>query len=308
MKKKIKILMILTGVFLNQLLPAQNLVPNWSFEDTVSCPIGTTQINKAVGWSSYRQTPDYFNSCNTGQVSTPTNLFGFQYPRTGNAYAGFATKSGATNYREIIGIELLQSLVNGQSYFISFYVSRSYNITINNNGGTNKIGARLSTIAYNQNQPIAVNNMAHIYTDSVLSDSINWTQISGHFIADSAYNFLSIGNFFTDSVTTFIKYDSTASTAYYYIDDIFLAPDSGNLVADESGENFVKIITNPGTPSIYIQREDIEELMLLDCTGRIKFRQFLPRETIEVKNFNPGVYVLIIRIKNKSYSHKLIIL
>lgn len=33
---------------------SQNLVNNWSFEDTLACPAGPPQIDKAAGWSSYK--------------------------------------------------------------------------------------------------------------------------------------------------------------------------------------------------------------------------------------------------------------
>jgi hypothetical protein len=57
--------------FVVQVCGGQNLVPNWSFEDTISCA-------KMVGWSSYRLTPNYLSSCNNGQFGVPSNLFGYQ--------------------------------------------------------------------------------------------------------------------------------------------------------------------------------------------------------------------------------------
>src|SRR5436189_139332 len=67
---------------------AQNLVPNPSFEDTVACPTTVDQVYKATGWHSYRPSPDYFNTCadSASLFSVPYNAFGYQYPRTGNAY------------------------------------------------------------------------------------------------------------------------------------------------------------------------------------------------------------------------------
>src|SRR5437868_5222781 len=81
---------------------SQNLVPNPSFEDTVACPNNLSQINRAIGWSSYRQTPDYYNSCsiNGGYSGVPLNQFDYQYPRTGNAYAGLFCRSSGLNSRE----------------------------------------------------------------------------------------------------------------------------------------------------------------------------------------------------------------
>src|SRR4051812_12969049 len=106
MKKLITLLF-----FVSQSSFSQNLVPNWSFEDTVACPIGIGGIIYSVGWSSFIQTPDYFNSCNistngTNYAGVPGNFFGYQEARTGNAYAGFYTYGTANNAREIIGIKL----------------------------------------------------------------------------------------------------------------------------------------------------------------------------------------------------------
>src|ERR1043165_2939634 len=85
----------------------QNLVNNWSFEDTVSCPTGYSQIFKAIGWTGFNETPDYYNSCNNTGVGVPLNDVGFQVPVTGNAYSGLITFSSlGGNYREIIGSQL----------------------------------------------------------------------------------------------------------------------------------------------------------------------------------------------------------
>ena len=106
--KKICIYMLL---LVSKSLFGQNLVNNWSFEDTVACPMGATQISKATGWDSYKLTPDYFNYCNTTQVGVPSNFNGYQYARTGNAYAGFVSFAYyGTNYREIFGSKLIQQL------------------------------------------------------------------------------------------------------------------------------------------------------------------------------------------------------
>jgi hypothetical protein len=106
-------------------------VPNWSFEDTLSCPDNLGQVDKAIGWSSYRVSPDYFNACADtispwgGSVTVPKNYFDFQYPKSGNAYVGLYTLSlGGGNVREMIGIQLSQPLTIGQEYFASFYACR----------------------------------------------------------------------------------------------------------------------------------------------------------------------------------------
>ena len=55
----------------------QNLVPNPSFEDTAYCVSGPTQVQAALGWESYADSPDYFNPCTSNSdVSVPNNWGG----------------------------------------------------------------------------------------------------------------------------------------------------------------------------------------------------------------------------------------
>ena len=58
----------------------QNLVPNGSFEEYGECPNNGAQIDRAIGWSAFRRSPDYFNSCDEGSVaSVPFNFIGEQF-------------------------------------------------------------------------------------------------------------------------------------------------------------------------------------------------------------------------------------
>src|SRR6202007_848580 len=54
----------------------------------------------------------------------PNANFGWQVPKTGNAYAGFILKDNSTaNYREYVEGKLSSPLVAGQHYCVSFYIS-----------------------------------------------------------------------------------------------------------------------------------------------------------------------------------------
>ncbi len=108
---------------------AQNLVPNYSFENFSACPTQISQIWLAYFWAEPNQgSPDYFNPCATPpDASVPNNLFGSQNARTGNSYAGFWSFGGTqgSNVREYIQVQLTDSLIAGKEYCISFYVSRA---------------------------------------------------------------------------------------------------------------------------------------------------------------------------------------
>ncbi|OFX33452.1 MAG: hypothetical protein A2X08_00070 [Bacteroidetes bacterium GWA2_32_17] len=204
----------------------QNLVHNPSFESYTLCPYNWTQLSYCQFWNSYGGTPDYYNICSTNPNITPPNCyFGFQYPHTGSAYAGFYIYlSNAQNAREFIGAPLLTTIIVGQKYFVSFYVNR---------GGqneasiaTNKIGVKFSTTTYSESYPANINNISTFYNDTIITDTTKWTKISGSFIADSAYSNIIIGNFFNDSLTDTLNFSTLNHFAYYFIDDVCVSTDS----------------------------------------------------------------------------------
>src|SRR5690606_29212541 len=84
-----------------------NLVINPSFEDTTYCVTGSGEMQAALGWEAYTDSPDYFNVCTSnGDVSVPNNWGGYQQPVSGNAYCALGTYSsafGGVNVREFIG-------------------------------------------------------------------------------------------------------------------------------------------------------------------------------------------------------------
>jgi hypothetical protein len=277
-------------------------VPNPSFEIYDTCPNGfSSPINNAAGWNVYKGTPDYYNSCspdtNLISYSVPSNWLGFQYARTGNGYGGLITfYQLVQNGREYIGIELTQPLIIGTRYYGSFYISRTYmnnanRYTISNN----KMGMRLTTSDYSLSSPEPTNNYAQIYTDSIITDTLDWVRISGSFIADSSYRYLSIGNFFNDSLTSYVTVDSIAAGAYYYIDDVYLSDleDSSSSTTDIYQTHFVNVSPNPfqGTLDFETGDNGISEIILYDIFGRNLVQQkFTTSIILNTDQFSQGIY------------------
>jgi hypothetical protein len=275
----------------------QNLVPNPSFEIYDTC---SGYINYVVGWSSYKMSPDYCNACATGTYSVPSNYWGYQNARTGNAYTGLATfASNIPNGREYIGVQLNQTLIIGQRYYGSFYISKVE--THRWSTSTNKIGMHLSTVPYSMANPEPVDNYAQFYTDSIITDTLNWVRISGSFIADSAYNYLSIGNFFVDSLTTYILDDTINSTnGYYRIDDVYLSDtsDSTEGITDIYEEHIIKVIPNPFTNTLTFEcdNENPSEIILYDIVGRKLIGQmFIATTTFNTAHLSKGIYLYEVR-------------
>lgn len=282
---------------------SQNLIINSSFEDIISCPSPPAQIQHSVNWYAYRHTPDYFNSClsDPNGFSVPTNAFGYQLAATGNAYGGFfsyGTNAGDTIYREYIGGQLSTMLNIGQKYFISFKI----NLTDNREGAANNLGILFSTIPYSYSNPSPIKNFAHVYTTEIVTDTANWTTISGSIIADSAYQYIIIGNFFDNQLTSYIQLDNNTPihSSYYFVDDICVSTDS--MICNESTSIKeqstvpvqLKISPNPSkeTFNIELPKQQNFSLLVYDITGRKVYEKKNATGNIKVdcSGFNSGIY------------------
>jgi hypothetical protein len=273
-------------------------VPNPSFEEYSTCPDYWYQISYCQFWSSYRETPDYYNTCSSFADMTPPNCYyGFQYPHSGNAYVGIYTfYTSIPDNRELIGTQLLLTLVTGQKYFISFYINLSgqNQTTI----ASNKIGVKFSTVPYSYSNPAQINNTAHFYTNSIITDTVKWTRIKGSFIADSAYNYIIIGNFFTDSLTDTVNLSTINHWAYYYLDDVCVSPDSlycenwvGVNEQSENNKEEITIYPNPVYDNLQLQTSlQINNIEITDISGRLLYTT--TSKTINCSSFAKGVYFI----------------
>ena len=210
-------------------LKGQNLAPNPDFEAYTTCPTGYANPGttlpctpwKAATWAS----TDYFNSCsNPSEVGVPYNDPGFQYAHSGEGYCGFLLKaSNPQDYREYLLGPLLQPLIGGKYYYISFYVSCS-----NTRCGIQQIGAYFSVTPppYMFGVALPLDNFTpQVETNGAfLSDTANWMLIEGCFRAEGGEAFVTIGNFHTNADTPLDPNCGLGVlSAYYYIDDIYIS-------------------------------------------------------------------------------------
>ena len=161
----------------------QNLVPNPSFEDTLNCPSGLDQLSFCSQWWSFRNSPDYFNSCtNSVLVDVPENWFGYQNANSGFSIAGFKTFF-TPEYREYLGAQLTSPLVVGETYYLSFFINMAFGGGAPANCATNNIGVLFSTVSFNQINPLGINNFSHFNYNNIISDSLNCLSplLAGHF-------------------------------------------------------------------------------------------------------------------------------
>ncbi len=291
-----------------------NLVPNPSFELHDSCPNTFAQINYLLNWKAINISPDYYHKCSTNSaVSIPYNCRGYQ-ETTGiydSAYIGLGLNPYNNFTREIIGTELIDPMQIGQLYYISFWVSPAFDLAqcgVRTSCFCDKLGIKFFTHPVN-NQDSLIDNFAHLYSDTMFTDTTNWISFRGAFIADSAYTFLTIGNFFTSPELSYICYNSNRA-AYYLIDNICVSTDSNVCYNTTS---LLEIPTQKTTPQLFIDRlnktlhinfeinyTEKNKLEIFDSTGRIIFSSQLSESHSDFPfNHAPGVY--FVRIDDSTF-------
>lgn len=295
---------------------AQNLISNSSFEEYTQCPDGENEVPFATGWENWCATPDYFNACSSNTFATvPYSLGnGIQYAHTGNAYTGFfnywthAWLNGYPWIRDFIGTHLDYPTQVGVKYYLTMYVSLAS--WLPSPCASSHIGIKLTTQSFNSygnsfSSPL-VNNSATINVDSLITDTMNWVEFSGSFIADSAYQYLVIGNFFDDEHTdTLIDGTAPYCYSYYFIDDVSLTTDSIATVVNDLPSLKVIVYPNPFRDETNIQitncSDDQFRLELIDQLGNIyqvRYNSILLRNGVRIDlergKLGSGIYFLFV--------------
>lgn len=299
-------------------------MPNGGFESYSTCPWTVAQLDLTGNWVWVGGSTDYYNSCEpTNFVSVPTNKYGFQPSIEGSGYIGMNVMglhedTLAQWLREPAGTFLLDTMEIGTTYYVSFKVALTLN-DFESCCASNKIGALFSTHPYtdcNGGNPAPINNFAHVYTDSIITDSLNWTRIYGSFVADSAYTFVSIGNFFDSSQIAYIDYYNNypmTAAAYYYVDDVRVSMDSSYVLSKKEYNNPINAMEpfpNPSQGILWFRDKGIEsfQLQVFDLSGRLLFSNpNFNSELLDLRFLDQGEYILSLRHKLTMYQCKLII-
>lgn len=202
---------------------AQNLVPNPSFESYTTCPSSGGEITFAFPWYGVTSggSTDYFNTCAPfGASSVPKHGgIGYQFPRTGNGYAGIWMFSSATDIREYLQVQLTSPLSSGQCYQVVYYAN-----LFNTMGyALSSVDGYFSTTAISSTGTGYVLNLSpqiKRFDLTAINDTVVWARISSIYLASGGEKYLTIGNFSDDLSIDTINTGSSYYGSYYYIDDV----------------------------------------------------------------------------------------
>jgi hypothetical protein len=276
----------------------QNLIPNGDFEQYITCPASTGQFYNVTGWMNPTGgSPDYFDSCNPGQVNVPNSIYGYQPAHSGGGFSGLFIYSGnSANTREYIEVQFTTPLIASQCYYFEMYV----NLADNFKYFSDAIGAYFSDTLIT-GQP---GYQVLLYTSQITNttgnfDTISWRLVSGTYLANGGEEHILIGNFKDDSNTSFTFYNNagTYNYAYVYIDDVSLSPCTGTEeILPSSGEtnDQFTIYPNPVKDELKINAKNrMEEIKIYDVIGKKVFEQANFRSSVfNIQSLNSGIYFI----------------
>ena len=285
-----------------------NLVPNPSFEIDTNCANGVAGLQQgfAPPWDSPTSgSPDLFNTCSVfNGTRVPFNTFGFQNAHIGNGYSNIITIYPYSNgRREYIQVELDSALIANEMYCVSFYVNPSDSTGL----GSNNIGMYFSTthtsIPTNVYLSIYPNFIPQINFTYVITDTANWTEISGTYTVQGGERYIIIGNFFPDASTDTLAFQTTRPwtlrLGYFFIDDVDVHRCSCNVGIDElKNEMSFNLSPNPNNGQMQfnysLKNNETAVLKLYDILGKeireYKLLQGNTTLTINEENLNSGIY------------------
>lgn len=297
-----------------------NLVPNHSFEVIDTCSEVNTWYYPNTGalqWFSASGTDDLFLSClpDSSFNSVPRSLWAYQQAQDGGNYVGVAIYDEGTGYREYIAVELTAPLQVGQTYYASFFVSPSF-------GGTDlfpqvwltsdRIGMRFAMQASQWefgDPPMPAINQAHVFHPTIVSDTSGWTLVSGSFTADSAYQYILLGNHFDNANTDTMRFGNFPwnPRGHMLIDNVCVSGEATGCPLTNAVEEVAlsNVLLYPNPAQTHIQLSGIgagSRLTIYDMASRKVWESEVVHTpyVIDVQSWDRGTYVMHIWSRSAS--------
>ena len=159
-------------------------------------------------------------------------------------------------------------------------------------------------------------NYAQVYFPQVLTDTVGWTLVSGSFVADSAYQYVMIGNHFSNTLTDTSSLGSTANPpmAYTFIDDVCVSrsPTGCPLMVGSEGHVVSEMVLfpNPGNTAMLLTNvAEGAQVSVADLSGRLVWSGSTAAGTLRlnVESWARGSYVLKLDSHGQSRSFKFVL-
>ncbi|MEO5645441.1 MAG: OmpA family protein [Bacteroidia bacterium] len=213
---------------------SNNLVRNGSFEATDGHVSGWGDYDAADSVSSSNNTTvDLYSADACGKdFDVPDNYMGTQGSKEGSHYAGiiaymaddyglFKAKPGYRKYSEYIQMALTEPLVAGKAYVITFSASLAERSAYAVSG----LGVYFTNDKMDVSNNAFLNVIPHVVTTEIVTGT-EWTTFTGVYVATGGEKYVTLGCFdnYMEVQKVVAPNTNNSRKAYYYIDDVSLAP------------------------------------------------------------------------------------
>lgn len=213
---------------------SSNLVRNGSFETTDGHVSGWGDADAADSVTSSNNTSvDLYSADACGKdFDVPANYMGNQGSKEGSNYAGiiaymaddyglFKAKPGYRKYSEYIQMALTEPLVAGKAYVITFSASLAERSAYAVSG----LGVYFTNDKVDVSNNAFLNVTPHVVTTEIVTGT-EWTTFTGVYVANGGEKYVTLGCFdgYMEIQKIVAPNTNNSRKAYYYIDDVSLAP------------------------------------------------------------------------------------
>jgi len=236
----------------------QNLIFNGGFENPLppsTCSYALYDNHTIPGWYTPSfGTPDIYCYCNppptNGGMSIPYTR-GYQYSHSGIAMSGGVIYPGL----EYLTTHLISPLDSNQTYCLEFYINKG-----NDLGqlilSIDRIGIYFSkdSIHYSALEILPYAPQIETSDGVFYEDTLGWTKVQLQYLAQGGEKYMTIGNFYPDSLThTNPPNPDIIYGAYYFFDDFSLVECKGNAIEENPALKAINIYPNPASNLFNIQ-------------------------------------------------------
>jgi len=313
--RKNKILILLTAAII-AFVPLQaqvddpdNLVPNASFEEFEGTLRRDKQFDLTKNWTNATEVISelYASDIKSKYVAIPDNIYGKEEPAEGNNYAGIVMYSHRGRVsRSYLTVQLNSKMKQNELYCIRYKAS----LAERSRYASNNLGALITPRRINQKGTNAITNPDAIMTDGnpIVSQTDGWWEFCQRYAAKGNEQYLTIGNFETDTKTNNETREVSAEyekgpvvAAYYYIDDVEIRRIAANENCGCEGSKIPesKVIYSPS-----LQLNDdmtvVEKVEAIDAYFYQYSSEVVPAgkrtidKIVELMNLNPDMKIQVI--------------
>ncbi len=139
-----------------------------------------------------------------------------------------------------------------------------------------------------------LNFTPQINNTTLITDTANWTLISGQYIANGGEQYIIIGNFFPDSLTDTVAVNPSQyfSEAYYFVDDVSVI-DCTDAGVNEIEEADFKLFPNPAKNELNLSANyKVLSTKIYNVIGEVVYNTINTQTKIDISNLPRGLYFI----------------